>query len=104
MKPTLKQYFALGSIWFWVIIAAAVAIYLLTAALRKNKTVRTVLPVINAALQIALIVYMLFIKATPEELFFGLLLITAAAFSSLRLGTSLTGESDSAKEDIKDGI
>ncbi len=117
MTSILKQYAALGTVWFWLFIAASLAVYAITVTQRKNNTAVSILYALNTLLQIGMIVYLLFVKASPEELFFALLILTAGAFISLRLrsgkassenetqnNSSNEGKLKEDKEDTENGI
>ena len=92
----MEHYEVLGSIWFWIMTAAIIALHVAAVFARRiSKGMLTVVCAVNMALHLILFGFMFINYAKPEELFFALLLSTVAALITTRR---------SGKEEHKDGI
>ncbi len=90
----MGNYEALGTVWFWVIMAAIAAVHILSVPLGKlDKTALIALTALNAFLHLLVIGLMLAAGAKPEELFFALLLSLAVAlFTTKKRGKGADGD------------
>ena len=92
----MEQYTVLSSALFWVIMAAVIALHITAHfAARLGKGIYAIVCAVNMLLHFGLFGLFLAFKAEPEELFFALLLSTAAALFT-------TKHKD--KGDAQDGI
>ena len=81
----MGQYEILSTAWFWVVMAAIIALHVTAIfARRLGKGVLTAVSGVNMALHLLLFALMLINTAAPEELLFALLLSTTAALITTR--------------------
>ncbi len=84
----MESFEVLGTVWFWVIMTAIIAVHILSVPVRKlDRVAQIALTSLNAFLHLLIIGCMLASGAEPEELFFALLLsVTAALFTTKKRG------------------
>lgn len=83
----MEHYEAIGSVWFWALMIAIIALHIAAAfAKRLGGHILTAVCAVNMALHLVLAGLMLTYKAEPEELFFALLLSTVTALFTTKHG------------------
>lgn len=91
----MENYEVLNTLWFWIMIALIVVLHIAAAIVRSaDKRMLTVVCSVNMIFHFILFGFMLINSATPDELFFALLISTVAALITTRRG----------RKEKKDGI